>query len=474
MPIPKEVQLPVKEYLTELSCCNRCILRYLGYNQFENGYETFLHPESNDIFSANDSQEQESKKVKTNPCRACLDLLYDSTIQSCVEQLPEGFEEYDINQFTTFISLPISMLIREYGTFISLKEKFPEIYHNMEFFRIQGVKTIFKIALSDLIAIKLRKVSSKSANFQIHININYKDEEKETLNLNKLGVKKLNRNNVTDVITACEGSTFKQHFPVPPNVQDETVTFAITYGSSNLFLGGRYLKFSREMGQTTFIVNNIAITETSVQDILFESFKEVLPCDWARLTFSASGREDSDTRMLGEGRPFYIEISKPKFDTVSEKACRDIEVSILKSNAVVVKKLQQVTLEDTKKIKFGEEDKRKHYRALCKTLAPNVQEVVGIINLLSGPIKINQATPIRVLHRRSQKVRKRDICEIKAAVVEGYPDLFYLDLVTEAGTYVKEFVHGDFNRTTPNLTKIIGYATDVIALDVMAVELEWP
>ena len=37
-----------------------------------------------------------------------------------------------------------------------------------------------------------------------------------------------------------------------------------------------------------------------------------------------------------------------------------------------------------------------------------------------------------------------------------YPNhLFILHLSTSAGTYVKEFVHGDFGRTIPNLSSIL-------------------
>ena len=43
-----------------------------------------------------------------------------------------------------------------------------------------------------------------------------------------------------------------------------------------------------------------------------------------------------------------------------------------------------------------------------------------------------------------------------------------------AGTYVKEFVHGDFNRTKPSLKTLLGVDTDILALDVMEVQLPWP
>lgn len=47
-------------------------------------------------------------------------------------------------------------------------------------------------------------------------------------------------------------------------------------------------------------------------------------------------------------------------------------------------------------------------------------------------------------------------------------------MVTQAGTYVKELVHGEFGRTSPNIASIIGQEIDIVALDVNAIELNWP
>ena len=53
--------------------------------------------------------------------------------------------------------------------------------------------------------------------------------------------------------------------------------------------------------------------------------------------------------------------------------------------------------------------------------------------------------------------------------------LFKLKLATQAGTYVKEFVHGDFMRTTPNLRTILdSEGVDIAALDVEEIDLDWP
>jgi tRNA pseudouridine synthase 10 len=47
--------------------------------------------------------------------------------------------------------------------------------------------------------------------------------------------------------------------------------------------------------------------------------------------------------------------------------------------------------------------------------------------------------------------------------------LFKLDIKAQAGTYIKEFVHGDFGRTQPSLGQLLGGVyVDILALDVQA------
>jgi tRNA pseudouridine synthase 10 len=61
--------------------------------------------------------------------------------------------------------------------------------------------------------------------------------------------------------------------------------------------------------------------------------------------------------------------------------------------------------------------------------------------------------------------RHRSITAISAVVIDPYQ--FRLRLTTQAGAYVKEFVHGDFGRTKPNLTIILNRFVDILELDVL-------
>lgn len=148
-------------------------------------------------------------------------------------------------------------------------------------------------------------------------------------------------------------------------------------------------------------------------------------------------------------------------------------------------------------IKLGEESKKKIYRALCKLEKPATVETLEKLNIPSG-VTINQMTPLRVLHRRPLLVRPRQVYSVKAYVDKGnnpnqsilllsriYTSAsnsyltdnhkaVILDIVTQAGTYIKELVHGEFGRTEPSISSIIGQAIDIVALDVNGIDLDWP
>ena len=79
------------------------------------------------------------------------------------------------------------------------------------------------------------------------------------------------------------------------------------------------------------------------------------------------------------------------------------------------------------------------------------------------PLKINQNTPIRVLHRRSSDIRCRYILTLSACRIDLH--WFQLRLSTSAGTYVKEFVHGDCGRTYPSISSMLGGRVDITELD---------
>jgi tRNA pseudouridine synthase 10 len=53
---------------------------------------------------------------------------------------------------------------------------------------------------------------------------------------------------------------------------------------------------------------------------------------------------------------------------------------------------------------------------------------------------IDQKTPLRVLHRRTLDTRQKTIIKLFPHFINRH--FFLLDVTAQAGTYIKEFIHG--------------------------------
>ena len=120
--------------------------------------------------------------------------------------------------------------------------------------------------------------------------------------------------------------------------------------------------------------------------------------------------------------------------------------------------------EEITKIKNDRSDKT--YLAIVTFKKDIEKNKLKSIKNLSGET-ISQKTPLRVAHRRADKYRKRKIKGIKFKHT-GKRKL-ELRIRTEAGTYVKEFITGDEERTQPNIAELLGNKVKKINLDVVKI-----
>jgi tRNA pseudouridine synthase 10 len=249
--------------------------------------------------------------------------------------------------------------------------------------------------------------------------------------------------------------------------------------AETIHIAGRYNKYKRNLSQSPWIDKNDVRVMNSVQELLESGLKEYL--SFEKSVFASSGREDVDVRMLGRGRPFTFKLKNPtNVERYNDETLRLIEKFINKKyvGSVSVRDLQIVNkLDVTKFLSEGQETKKKEYRALCCCSRKLTADDINRINSLKE-ICLNQKTPIRVLHRRTLTTRQRTIHNLKIEPVrvgdfesvrpECLDNVFALKMLTEAGTYIKEFVHGDFGRTEPNLSSLLQDCdTDLMELDVM-------
>ena len=238
-----------------------------------------------------------------------------------------------------------------------------------------------------------------------------------------------------------------------------------------LVLGGRYCKLSREVSHTPFFVDGgVRRGVSSVQEEIVNAFKYVCGDAAANVesVFFSAGREDVDVRMLGRGRPFVLVLSgvpsslDPCLSSVQERLAHE--------NLVSVQELRNVGNDYVIKVKEAGEEKKKTYRAVV-VLGQTVDgDLLRKVNELA-PLQVTQKTPIRVMHRRSLAARERVIFGMSC--VELNQRALLVDLTTQAGMYIKEFVHGDCGRTVPSLKSLLQQGSaDIIQLDVVNIECD--
>lgn len=185
-----------------------------------------------------------------------------------------------------------------------------------------------------------------------------------------------------------------------------------------------------------------------------------------RFKFHAAGREDIDVLMLGTGRPFVVEISEP--------CIRKLDLIELANqiNAQAEGRIEVLDLEFSERsraqfLKEEASESIKEYVALIETQDVVSDELLQETEADLTDSEIEQRTPNRVAHRRSDLVRKKRIHEIRLTrkngkLLEGF-------LKVQGGTYVKELISGDEGRTTPSLAGKLGTECTCLKLDVVAV-----
>uniref|UniRef100_A0A8C9NK18 tRNA pseudouridine synthase Pus10 n=1 Tax=Serinus canaria TaxID=9135 RepID=A0A8C9NK18_SERCA len=264
---------------------------------------------------------------------------------------------------------------------------------------------------------------------------------------------------------------FLKYFPCPPS-SPKNLCDALDIQCNNgaVFVAGRYNKYSRNLPQTPWIIDGERKLESSVEELISEHLMAEFKAD--SFNFSSSGREDVDVRTLGNGRPFAMELVNPRRIHFTAEEMKRLQQAINdSSDKIQVRDLQLVTREAIGRMKEGEEEKTKTYSALIWTDRAIQREDIAFLDDIKE-LRLEQKTPLRVLHRRPLAVRCRLIHSMRCEYIDQHH--FRLRLRSQAGTYIKEFVHGDFGRTKPNIGSLLNRTADILELDVESVDVDWP
>ena len=221
-----------------------------------------------------------------------------------------------------------------------------------------------------------------------------------------------------------------------------------------LLIYGRYRKLVRGIPQTKWPSGKY---KESVEEIIAKPVMEM--SGGVEHALHGMGREDIDARMLGNGRPFILEIKRPRRRNIDLK---EVERRVNLSGKVEIFDLRFAHKDEIVKLK--EAEPRKRYRIAINVDAGE-EEMRDALKELIG--KIKQRTPTRVKHRRADKTRIREVYDAK--LVEKKNDMAVIEILAESGTYIKELMHGDDGRTQPNLAEKLGKKVEVKWLDVIEI-----
>ncbi|OAG29803.1 tRNA pseudouridine synthase 10 [Nematocida sp. ERTm5] len=287
------------------------------------------------------------------------------------------------------------------------------------------------------------------------------------------------------------------------NAVGEEKSVKETRGESGLLLNSK-----EQLGRSHLADRMLAVSDW------VEPLKEYF--EGNKAVFISGGREDYDVRMLGNGRPFICRIENPcrnlprkvglLCNVISESGASveeytveykpiDIEYNMSKDVEILDTLLVDgaVAMKDLKKI---EEEHSKVYsvKVLCnvpkkilinrlistywKEEADNAHSGMNsVFSLMEPDLKLNQRTPIRVLHRRANLVRNKIIHSCRIVIENTQEDqntMLQIEIKSSSGTYIKEFVNGDMGRTSPSLSEVVGEYCAVLELDVLSTEDTFP
>ncbi|MCJ7443323.1 MAG: tRNA pseudouridine(54/55) synthase Pus10 [Methanotrichaceae archaeon] len=240
-----------------------------------------------------------------------------------------------------------------------------------------------------------------------------------------------------------------------------------------IFLYGRYRKLVRGIPQTRWPCRICygkgcercngtgKMYNESIDELIRPAIIEAAQSE--DIVFHGAGREDIDARMLGRGRPFIIEVVRPKIRTL------DLEKLQLEINRRAFGKVEVLDLVVTKS-KQVETIKEAAYQKIYSALIELDKEVEkeklkSVLKELVG--SVDQQTPTRVAHRRANKVRIRKVYSIDLVDFTGTKARIVIR--AESGLYIKELISGDGGRTKPSLAGTLGIGAVVSELDVIDV-----
>nr|ADN34134.1 hypothetical protein [Cucumis melo subsp. melo] len=454
--------------LLSIGVCIPCIIRLSGIERHNYSFSLSAPILGSDTEAIEDDNDR-------NTCCLCLGILQFSYIDDkgdfikCkgVDDLAVSISEmvkkegHQIDSFSLEVSVPSIILENEKRVWLYLKRK----YGSEQWF--QGKPPPICLSAKDALKICITKpletlLDCKSSSSGLRIRLTYSHPKASNGNGNSI---KRNQDGfkMRKISNDCSLETIDDSIAVGSDEPSDISNCNVNSVADDCINPSQEVIFpqetySRNVSQTRWVIGEERMGEASVEEILGNN---ILPfCRGDSYKFHAAGR------------PFLVEIQNARL-LPSEMIINEIQSKINspETKLVGVRNLKVVGSEGWALVQEGEAEKQKQYAALVWTSRPLEDDDFLSISSLKD-LKILQRTPIRVLHRRSPLEREKIIHWMKIEKVAKSSQYYLLHLCTQAGTYIKEFVHGDLGRTHPSIGSILSCRAEILQLDVTDIKMD--
>ena len=236
-------------------------------------------------------------------------------------------------------------------------------------------------------------------------------------------------------------------------------TTTVFVKSSPIFLSGRYVKTVRGISQKKdkchkcsgvgcAICNYTgAISCNSIESIIGSRMLEITKGDTSK--FSWLGGEDKDSLVLGNGRPFLLQISNPKLRWLK----RELKIN---ENGVCAA-LKQLSPPVSFQLPS-------HFTTKTKIIIEAEQDLSNVRLATS----LNVLENSEVSYYVKSKIVKKKIYSVEVQQIDEKK--FVLTMIADGGLFIKQFVGGQ-DYIEPNISKIVGMKCACVAFDILDVSV---
>ncbi|ETW05367.1 tRNA pseudouridine(54/55) synthase, variant 5 [Aphanomyces invadans] len=295
--------------LKSLGVCVRCILRYAAVTDHElYSLDSAELSATWDTFSAAQGQPvPDAPAAIAGVCTCCLDVFEGALGASNRADLVAKAKDcgYATTTFMIAIQIPSATLIRQHS--LSHHVKFPSTPIDL--------KEVLKWCLTPILATALNNATYvATSDVSIHLHFQHELSEQEAMQVPTIRdtiMQNKRRKLEIDAFGAVTRALQSMHdfpstMPCPPTVAKTPCSLTVKMERAPTYVAGRYLKYQRGLSQTPWVLDGERLGESSVEEAIGDI---VLPHFHAKsYKFHTAGREDVDVRMLGNGRPFILEL----------------------------------------------------------------------------------------------------------------------------------------------------------------------